>query len=139
MSRAAHCAAERPGRRWNDVAACRNAAPTQGGHMPRRIAGAPEAVASRSSRRRDAYAPAARARSRPGTERRNDMTSKVALLACIAALAVAAGGAAVSTARADDPPACPSSTGDAYAMTARALTGQNATDVELRFTPAAGC
>jgi hypothetical protein len=42
-------------------------------------------------------------------------------------------------ARADDPPTCPASTGDAYTMTAAALTGPTSTDVALRFAVAPGC
>ncbi len=40
---------------------------------------------------------------------------------------------------ADDPPACPSSTDAAYAMTARALTGPARTDLTLRFTAGPTC
>src|SRR5204862_2328285 len=64
---------------------------------------------------------------------------KVIRLLCIAVVAVAAGGTVLADARADDPPPCPSSIENAYTMTTRALTGPNATDVELRLTAAAGC
>lgn len=59
------------------------------------------------------------------------MIVRVAILA----LAVLA---AAPTARAADP-GCGSSTKDAYALAARALTGPTATDVELHVSGAAGC
>ncbi|HEY6961931.1 MAG TPA: hypothetical protein VI408_08605 [Gaiellaceae bacterium] len=57
------------------------------------------------------------------------------------ALAAAALTAAVAsgTARADDPPTCPSSTQDAYGMSALALTGPSATDLTLTFDAKPGC
>jgi hypothetical protein len=67
------------------------------------------------------------------------MIWKVIRLAGIAAVVAATSGTAVSDTRADDSPACPSSTADAYTLTTRALTGPTATDVELRFAAAPGC
>ena len=54
-----------------------------------------------------------------------------------AVLAASAAAIAPTTARADD--ACPSSTADAYSMTAGALTGPSKTDVTLTVEAAAGC
>ena len=67
------------------------------------------------------------------------MMWKVIRLLGVAAVVAATSGTAVSDTRADDPPACPSSTENAYTMTTRALTGPTATDVELRFKGADGC
>jgi hypothetical protein len=67
------------------------------------------------------------------------MIWKVIRLVGVAAVVAATSGIAVSDTRADDPPACPSSTADAYTLTTRALTGPIATDVELRFAAASGC
>ena len=54
-----------------------------------------------------------------------------------AVLAASAAAIAPTTARADD--ACPSSTADAYSMTAGALTGPSKTDVTLTVAAAPGC
>ena len=56
-----------------------------------------------------------------------------------AASAVAAFGATGATGRADDPPACPSSTEAAYALELRALTGPQGADLTLGVTPSPGC
>ena len=56
--------------------------------------------------------------------------------ALVAAVAVAVGGSASPALGA---PACPSSTADAYSLAVGALTGPDATDVELAFTAAPGC
>src|SRR5205807_2233189 len=56
-----------------------------------------------------------------------------------AVLAASAAAIAPTTARADDAPACPSSTADAYSMTAGALTGPSKTDVTLTVEAAPGC
>jgi hypothetical protein len=68
-----------------------------------------------------------------------EMRKRATRLVWAVGIAFAAAAAASAPARADDAPACPSSTGDAYAMTVRALTGAANTDVELRFAAAAGC
>src|SRR5439155_26054614 len=68
--------------------------------------------------------------------RRRPAVLRVALAA---ALVVVAAGATVPTARGGDPPACPSSTDDAYQLKARALTGKQHTDISLSFTAAPGC
>src|SRR3954452_18594315 len=67
------------------------------------------------------------------------MLWKVIRLLGVAALAAATGGTAATDARADDSPACPSSTDNAYTMTTRALTDAHGTDVEFRFSAAPGC
>src|SRR3954451_20445919 len=67
------------------------------------------------------------------------MLWKVIRLLGVAAVAAATGGTAVTDTRADEPPACPSSTDNAYTMTTRALTDAHGTDVELRFSAAPGC
>jgi hypothetical protein len=64
---------------------------------------------------------------------------KVIRLLGVAAVAAATVGTAVTDTRADDPPACPTSTDNAYTMTTRALTDAHGTDVELRFSAAPGC
>jgi hypothetical protein len=56
-----------------------------------------------------------------------------------AVLAASAAAIAPTTARADDTPTCSSSTGDAYSMTAGALTGPSKTDVTLTVKAAPGC
>jgi hypothetical protein len=63
------------------------------------------------------------------------MHPRFGLLAVLAASAVVAAPAA----RADDPPLCPSSTGNAYGLTAGALTGPNQTDLTLTVKAAPGC
>jgi hypothetical protein len=64
---------------------------------------------------------------------------KMIRLVGVAAVAAATTGTAVTDTRADDPPACPSSTDNAYTMTTRALTDDHGTDVELRVSAAPGC
>jgi hypothetical protein len=62
--------------------------------------------------------------------------SRVACLAAVAAVALAAGGA---VARADTAPSCFSPASQAYALDMRALTGPQGAEVRLAFTPAQGC
>jgi hypothetical protein len=61
----------------------------------------------------------------------------VGFAALVAAVATVAGGAASPGLGA--PPACPSSTDDAYRLAVGALTGPAATDVSLDLAAAAGC
>jgi hypothetical protein len=56
-----------------------------------------------------------------------------------AVLAAALASITPAAARADDTQTCPSSTDDAYSMTAGALTGPGRTDVTLTVTAAPGC
>jgi len=67
------------------------------------------------------------------------MMWKVIRLLGVAAVVAATSGTAVSDTRAEDPPACPSSTDNAYTMTIGGLTDARGTDVELRFSAASGC
>jgi hypothetical protein len=69
-----------------------------------------------------------------------DIVSSNRRRASLAATLVAlASGALPSAARSDDPPQCPSSTDDAYTMTAGALTGPTSTDLALHIAAAPGC
>ena len=64
---------------------------------------------------------------------------RAALLASAVAVAVLVNGAGPAPVRAADPPTCPSSTEDAYAMKLVALTGPQGADLALAMTAAPGC
>jgi hypothetical protein len=67
------------------------------------------------------------------------MQAKATRASLVAVLTALAAATTPSPAPADDTPTCPSSTEDAYSMTADALTGPKTTDLTLTVKAAPGC